>query len=193
MTQAEREAAAATMIKKDDPVGECDAACLAAQEARKKARQEVLAKKANFEAGVVRYEKANSEAEFVTAVEGLLQEIQVQGRVPEGYKIPDLVKRLRIAYNGLPQTRIPCGKDVRPDVKCFTAGKTASRLKRTVHARSRSLVLLFLLERMLTFARTCHLAGKGAEAAYEQLVIAVKNGSLLDYGGGLSKVMITQF
>ena len=80
---------------------------------------------------------SKTEDEFVVACIDLTLAIRKEGRVPEGEKVAELVKRIRRAKNGnivdkkgkpvkgLPQKKISCGKGVRSDVACYSPGPKA--------------------------------------------------------------------
>jgi hypothetical protein len=55
----------------------------------------------------------------------LTDEVVCKPAVPEGLAPKDIAKRLRIAYNSLPQRVVKCGPGVRSDVKCTSPGADA--------------------------------------------------------------------
>jgi len=125
VTKEEAAEMKANMITRDYVAGEDTAESIALQEERRKRYAEVKAKKAAFEGAVVAVESSKTADAFVEAANALGAEVTRLERVPEGVKIAEIVKRLRVAFNGLPQKQIKCSDDVRPGVKCYTAGTEA--------------------------------------------------------------------
>ena len=134
VTKEEAKEQAASMIRRTDVAGECDAKCEKEIEERRKRRQLILEKKAIFEEKVVEIEKAKKGEAWVSASSDFIEYLKMEAKkpdpvshpvgksVPEGVKIKEIVKRLRASYNALPVKKIKCGADVRPDVQCTSPG-----------------------------------------------------------------------
>lgn len=149
VTKEEAKLQAAQMVRRTDAATECDARCEKEIEERRKRRQLILEKKATFEEKVANCEKATKSDAWVAASQDLIAYLKEEAKkpdpishppgksVPEGVKIKEIVKRLRASYNALPTKRIKCGADVRPDVKCYSAGEEVEAAYNTLIAELR--------------------------------------------------------
>lgn len=126
ITKEEAAEMKANMISRYAKPGEETEESLANQEKRRQLYAAIKAKAEAFEAKVVTVEKSVTDADkFTEAADALAVYILGEQRIPEGVKVKDIVKRLRIAFNKLPQKKVKCGADVRPGTTCTSPGKAA--------------------------------------------------------------------